>query len=77
MIHFFKKIVTALQFSQDTKVCLNNDLVTHRFYYVEDWDLNEKNNNHMPFVETSDKKDKVHDKKFLKNCYFAKFVSNF
>ena len=28
----------------------------------------------MPFVEADDKKDKNQDKKFIKNCYFGKFV---
>ncbi len=48
------------------KVCMNNDLVKHRFIFVEDW-----------VIEKSDKTDDQTEKKTLKQCYFGRFVSYF
>ena len=66
----------ALKLSDDIKVCLQNDLVNHHFYYVEDWDLNEKNNNQIETVEPTSKTDDKFIRKFLRKCYFGKLVSN-
>jgi hypothetical protein len=47
------------------KVCMNNDLVKHRFTFVEDWVI----------VKPSRKDDDQTEKKILKQCFFGRFVS--
>lgn len=47
------------------KVCMNNDLVKHRFIFVEDWMIVKPNKTDTDQTE----------KKILKQCYFGRFVS--
>jgi hypothetical protein len=75
----YQELVNALKFTEDFKVCLNDDLVKHKFFYVEEWiqtDLNENRLNEIRPIGGS-QKEKEFKNKYLKRCYFGKFVSTF
>lgn len=68
-----KKLISALKFEEaNLKVCLNDNLVKHRFYYVEEWVDSDKNS--TEFVNDSILNP---GHRVLKACYFGKFVSVF
>lgn len=65
-IQRIEKILMALGLD-DLKICLNDELVTHTFYYYEEY----KND------ETLDKKSSDYKtNKLLENCYFTRFIAN-
>lgn len=60
-----KKLISALDIDEnEMKVCLKDNEVTHRFYYVEDW-IDEPEKKEATKIPT----------RSLRGCYFGKFVS--
>lgn len=64
---FLKKILNDLNFvEKGLKVCLNDKIVKHKFLYAEEWVQSD-------IIDSDDSK----QQKYLRKCFFAKFVINF
>jgi len=68
-----------LKFTEDFKVCLNDDLVKHKFCYIEEWIQTDQNENSINQIRPIDGcvKEKEFKNKYLKQCYFGKYVIKF
>ena len=56
------------------KVCLNDKLVKHKFFYAEEWVQSDYNSNFDFEANTNPENLKNTEKKFLRKCYLGKFV---
>ena len=69
----------ALRISNDVKVCLKNDEVTHRFAYLEEWIQLLYNQKCADVLDGCDGPLQVetneHSEKYFKKCYFGRFIS--
>ncbi|CAF1029949.1 unnamed protein product [Brachionus calyciflorus] len=73
-----EKLVDALKFEEkELKVCLNDKLVKHKFFYAEEWiQSDEKFVHEFDKVNDGTETTKAPSTKYLRRCYIGKFLCN-